>query len=214
MTGDNILTLLMSRLGNKTEAELRATCLLEMQLAQETVLEGGPTLPWFLIESEYALATVANERYIDLPADFLREVDDGEKPLMYIPSDGSDKIALVKKSFAEAMEHYGSTAVGAPEVYALKGDRIAVFPLPNDAYDLELDYFKSATAAADNSVENVWMKWASDLLLAVTGEVVAMQHLQDPELGMTFTAMKGVAQDRLARLDTAREEANRDRSMG
>ena len=45
MNVSDCLDLLMSRLGNRTEATLRATCLLEMKLFQQTKLERGLTLP-------------------------------------------------------------------------------------------------------------------------------------------------------------------------
>lgn len=214
MTGTQILDLLMSRLGNKTEASLRATCLLEMQLLQETQLEGGPTLPWFTIEGDYSLTLVSGQRHVVLPADFIRQVDDGEKPVLYYPTDGTDAIPLPKMAYDEALSHYGHTATGAPEAYALRGDRIMFFPLPDAAYTVKIDYHKRQSAPTDTAAENAWMKWASDLVIAGTGEVICAQHLQDPELAQVFTNQKITAFGRLQIMDTAREEAGRNRRMG
>lgn len=216
MQGSKVLDLLMSRLGNRTEPALRATCLLEMQLAQEAQLEGGATLPWFLITEDATVSTTTGERRVEVPEDFIREVDQ-EKPLYYRPSDGSADVKLTKGSYEELMDWYKSDAEGAPEKYALRGDYFMLFPKPDAAYTLVLPgYYARQTAPADSSVENKWLKWAADLMVAATGEVMCIQHLQSDNTALmsSFVAMKKIAYDRLTMMEAAREEANRDRRMG
>jgi hypothetical protein len=214
MQGIQILNLLMARLGNRTEPELRALCLLEMQLAQETIMEGGPVLPWFIVTEEATVLTTPQERRVEVPEDFIREVDQ-EKPLMYRPASEADKV-LDKKSFEEAMTWYGSNSEGPPEVYAMRGDYFMIFPKPDAAYTLVLPgYYARQTAPADSTAENKWQKWASDLCIATAGKQIAEKHIKDDTgLGMMFEKDIALAYDRLNRMEVAREEANRDRRMG
>lgn len=217
MTASKILDLLMSRLGDRREPELRALCLLEMALAQETVLEAGPVLPWFLITEEAVTTTTVNDHRVELPDDFIREVDDGEYPLYYRPADGSSDVVLTKGSFSELRaKNWGER--DTPMGYALRGEYLMIFPKPQEEHILVLPgYYARQTPPSDSdSFENVWCKWAPDLLMSVTGEIVAAQHLQnvDPIVVQSFSNIKVEAYNRLSRMETAREEANRDRSMG
>lgn len=213
MTGAKILDLLMARLGNKTEPEFRTLCLLEMQLAQETQLEGGPNLPWFL-EATDVLQTTISAREIALPDDFIREVDE-DRSFTYTTSDGS-VIKLEKKGYDELFEQYHMEE-GAPTSYALLGNSIAVFPLADDAYTIQLPaYYAREAPPEDNATENAWLKWAGDLVIATTGEVMLIQHLQSENMAMmeSFVGMKIRATKRLEDMQTARMEANRSRTMG
>lgn len=214
MAPNLMLDLLMSRLGNRTEPSLRAICLSEMVLAQQTALEGGDQLFWFLITEDATAVTEVDERRVELPSDFIREVDE-EKPLLYVPSDDTDEIQLIKKAYDEALSHYGSTAEGPPEVYALRGDYLMIFPKPDDVYTLKFPgYYARQTVVSDTGTENAWTINAPDLLLAETGVVVATQHLQNPDKATLFLAQVARARERLVKLETAREEANRNRRMG
>lgn len=202
----------MVRFGGRTSPVLRANTLLELKLQQETTLEGGSSLPWFIITEDATVTTTVNERRVEVPSDFIREVE--EKPLLYVPSDG-DEIELHKGSYEELLAHHGSEAVGAPKDYALRGDYIMLFPKPDAIYTLKLPgYYARQAAPTDTTAENQWMKWVPDLLMALTGETIALQHIHDFELGLTFTSMKAAAYKRLDDMEVAREEANRDRAMG
>jgi hypothetical protein len=214
MTGQDALTLLMSRLGERTEPALRSICLLEMNLAQDTVLEGGSLLPWFLISEEAIGLTTAGERRVDLPDDFIRQIDE-EKPLYYRTAEGVD-VELKKGAYDELMSWYGSTAAGAPEAYAMRGEYFLLFPAPDAEYTLVMPgYYAKQADIADNTSENPWMKWVPDLVLGLAGIQMAEKHVRlEPEVVAGFKQDVTVAYDRLNRMEVAREEAGRHRRMG
>lgn len=214
MTGQEVLTLLMSRLGERTEPALRVICLLEMNLAQDTVLEGGAILPWFLISEETTAFTVVNERRLAVPDDFIRQIDE-EKPMYWRTSDGVDK-QMTKRSYEEAMAWHGSTATGAPQDYAMRGDYFMLFPKPDAAYTLVLPgYYAKQPDITDTTDENKWLKWVPDLVLGYAGIQVAEKHVQlEMDKVAGFKQDVQVGYDRLQRLEVAREEAARDRRMG
>src|SRR3972149_2630820 len=91
MTGSQILGLLMARLGNRTDPTLRANALLELVLFQQTKLERGPVLPWFLLLTDQSLTLTANQRHINLPTGFLRECDDTSS-LFILDDDGKQRV--------------------------------------------------------------------------------------------------------------------------
>jgi hypothetical protein len=208
-----ILDMLMQRLGNRTETALRASCVLEMQMVQEVRLEGGAVLPWFLIKDTdpATFVTVSNDRRVAVPTDFVRET---QQPLYLINDQGKRK-KLFKKNWDDMVENIGLEATGEPNSYDLIGDNFQLFPIPLKVYILDRKYYaRQATPADSDTLENGWMKWTPDLLLAETGMVMAAQYIQNMEMAGAFAGMVAAAQSRLSMMNTAREEAARDRAMG
>jgi hypothetical protein len=209
------LDLLMARLTRSGEAELRAAALNEIILAQETELEGGPILPWFLISEEASSVTPSDgsERRIAIPTDFIREVE--ENALWVVDSDGKRQF-ITKRPFDELMAKYGSDATGElPEFYALQGGYFHLFPITTLELPVKMNYFKRAATPTDSTgSENVWFKYAADLMIACGGLAIAAEHIRDAEVVAMFEAQKTRAWARLEVMDTARAEANMSRSMG
>ncbi len=212
MNGDDLLDLLMLRLGNRTETDLRAACLTEMAHIQATELERGPTLPFFLKDIDDALAYTA-AKTVDLPSDFLKEWDE-EHTLSRLDSSG-ELVGLHKDDFDVLVDKWGYYATGeVPEDYAIVGEKIYLFPTPTVAGTLFLPYYAAQAAPTDAAAENKWLKYASDLLLARTGEVISLLHLRDADLAALFVKMTADAQKRLLTMEITREEAGRSRGMG
>lgn len=203
------LDILMGRLG-RTDPDLRAKCLLEMQLAQEA-LEQSETLPWFIQGEKAEATTDANERRLRLPADFLRESE--EQALLLVNSDGSKK-DLPKEGYDELLAYYGQQ-VGPPEAYAIRGEYLLFFPIPDQEYSVEFSsYYGRQTPPEDTTAsENAWFRNAADLVIARAGLLIATNYLKDAELTSTFDGLLGDAKKRLFHLEVAREEANRSRDM-
>jgi len=211
MNGNAVIDLLVARLGDRTD--LRVAILLEMTLVQQTLLEGGDELPWFLLSDDQPLTIVASNRNVAVPSDFLREHEEGE--LLVTNSTGVET-ALEKAAYDELIDFYGFDALAdPPTAYALVGDNFALFPIPSVVRALTLSkYYKRAAAPTDTAAENAWLKWASDLLIAETGIVMAGQYLQNDAMASLFVGMQAVAKRRLNTQNVAREEANRARNMG
>lgn len=208
------LDLLMARLGNRTEPMLRANCLLEMVLVQQNTLEGGKTLPWFLVSEDSWTDVNVDLRRVLLPSDFLRELD--EDSLLYITDDSGEEHELIKDDYDALVEKWGNdTTSTLPEAYSVVGDYIMLFPIPSVARQIRMRYYRRDEVPTDSaSSENQWLKYASDLLIAETGMVVAALHTKDDAAAGAFKVLRDRAYNRFIADNTARTEANRMRSMG
>lgn len=213
MTGAEFLTLLMGRLGGRTSSTTRATALLEAKLAQQTELEQGAFLPWFLINRSLTGIFSVGVRELATPTGFIRELDE-EDSILVTGQDGKE-YELIKKPYDELRNWHGLDATAdEPENYSLSGDKFLIFPLPNLALATRYRCYAGDTVVNDDGVETQWLKYASDLLLAHTGYNVATKHLAWPEKAAEFSSDKSAAISRLIAADTARTEANMNRRMG
>ena len=206
------LDLLLQRLGNRSGATLRASCLSEMALAQEE-FEEGLFLPWFLLSEDLTATITVDERRVSVPATFIREAE--ESGLWVVDDDGNKK-ELIKKSFDElVIQHTLEGEATTPLNYSLDGEYFNLFPLPTAARTLFMKaYLRQAAPTDAVGSENKWFKHAAGLMIAAAGEVVARDHLQSPKLSLGFSTKKAEQWLRLERHSTAREEANMSRTMG
>lgn len=211
MTGAQVLDLLMVRL-NRTAAGVRTNCLTEMVFQQST-LEQSAELPWFLIGNEETLTVTAGTREVAVPSGFLREVD--EIKTYIIDTDGA-YIEMTKKDYVELEAYHGIEATSAlPTDYDLVGTNFLLFPKPTVTTSIKGRFYKAQIAPTDDAVTtDKWLVYAPDLLLAITGETVAAQHLQNQELAMSFGLLRQKAEARLTAETVARAEAARTRTMG
>lgn len=204
------LDILMKRLGNRTDPDLRASCLAEMKIAQEQ-LESAETLPWFIMSESASASTKAGERRLRLPADFLRESD--EQELVIVKSDGTEK-NVEKHSFDELHNHYGEQE-GEPEAYAVRGEYLVFFPKPDAVFSVKFSsyYARQQPPIDTTDTPNKWFEHVADLLIAKAGVQIATNYLKDVDLAGVFVGNQKEAERRLFHLEVAREEANRDRQM-
>lgn len=211
MNRDQIITLVLRRCGNReTDTVLAEACELELDLV---ILEEEEQaeLPWFLI-TEWATANIgANDPRVQIPGDFLLEVHGSH--LYWTHTDGK-LYPLVKEEQDDLKAKYRDTVNTKPEAYALLGRYFHLFPIPDVASTVWMQYYGKSAALTDSNLENVWTGNASDLLVARLGEVIASQYLKDPKTADRFAMQAAKARDRLARKETARDEVNRDRYMG
>ncbi len=206
MTRDEVLEIIQFRLGDHSGMPARA--LSEMPLLQSITLEGNSWLPWFLEVDSVGLATEAGTRSVDLPLDFLAEMEEGH---LWLTVDGVVK-RLVKKDFDTALAMYPED--GTPLLYAIGSTTLSLFPKPDAVYDLDLKYYGKATAMQAANVETPWLQHAADLVIALLCEILAGTHLQNPQLAQTFQKAGVDAWNRLYAKHTARQETNQARSLG
>lgn len=212
MDRDSAVSIILQRLGNRSAAEYQTACETEMRQVQENKLEGSAELmPWFLITEETTAATVAGEQRVAVPDDFLLEVE--EAALMIQDAESGNWIPLVKDDFDDLTEAYVDEDDAQPVKYSLLGGYFRLFPTPDAVYQLKMIYF-GRDAVLNSNIENNWLKYASDLMIAATGEVMAAQYLQDTELAAIFTNQIQTARDRLWKLNEARQHAGRNYQMG
>jgi len=206
MTRDQVVQLLGWRLGDRDDMALRIE--LEMKLAQSTVLEVHAWLPWFLLKDWSGALTTAGAETVPLPADFL---DEAEESHLYIKL-GDQWKRLRKMDLDSARSYY--TTNGVPQAYARLGERLYLAPIPDAAYELKMEYYGRDTDMTAANVETQWLRYASDLVIAVVGKELAEKHIQNPEQAAAFSADIELAWNRLYTQHVAMGEVNQSRSLG
>lgn len=205
------LSMLKFRLGSRTDADLDTLIPIEMDQAQfEFERSGQP--PWFLLTEDATAETELGERRLPVPEDFLLETEDDA---LWLISPETGEPQQLDKGELDASTAYWGLTEGTPTGYALAGNYFHLFPTPDAVYSIRLKYYaadaKPTVMAA--GATNLWLTYASDLLLARTGRRMAM-YLRDSELAQLFAADEQTAAARLLTEQTARDEANRNRSKG
>jgi len=212
MLRDAAVDLLMLRLGNRTDTALRNIIISEMEFVQTTVLEATFPLPWFLLKKDATLVTVVGDETVAAPADFLAEWEDGG--LARIDGDGKE-VKMVREDYAIIRDQKDGS--GTPDYYDLINKVYYLRYVPSTIITLVPWYFgKAATLAGvygTNNVENAWLADAADLLIAETGTLLAVNHLQSPKMAASFLGQAQQARGRLDTRITAMEESNKQRFM-
>lgn len=207
MTRDEVLQIIQYRLGDHSEMPARA--LAEMPLLQSTVLEGNSWLPWFLEVDSVGLETVALTREVVLPTDFLQEMEEGG---FLAATVGAALVPLVKKDYVVGLRMYPET--GQPKVYAMGVENLSLFPIPDVVYPLTFKYYGRAAPMVAVAGETPWLKYASDLVIALLCEQLAGKHLQNMQLAQGFKADAAEAWQRLYHTHLVRSEINQSRALG
>lgn len=207
MTRDDVLEIIQYRLGDHSEMPARA--LAEMPLLQSTVLEGNSWLPWFLEVDSVGLETVALTREVVLPTDFLQEMEEGG---FLAATVGTELVPLVKKDYVTGLRMYPDS--GQPRVYTLGATNLSLFPTPDAIYPLTFKYYGQAASMAASAGETPWLKYASDLVIALLCEQLAGKHLQNMQLAQGFKADAADAWQRLYQAHIVRSEINQSRALG
>lgn len=207
MIRDTLFSLLAQRLGNRTDLITRMAT--EVQLLQETKLEGHEWLPWFLETDKTTIDTTANDERIALPVDMLGEIE--EEALWVVDSTQEQPLVPLRKmDYDDMIRMYPGT--GQPKAYAVGADYIFLGPVPDAVYTITLRYM-AKDATLSTNIENKWLKHASDVVIAELGAIMAKQHMQFFELAATFEQDAQKAWNRLYTKHVARQEANHERVM-
>jgi len=215
MTRDEAVDTLMRRLGNWPNTDLRDTIIAEMVVTIQDTLEQEPMfLPWFLLSEVYTGTTTAGEERLELPPRFLQEYEDGA---LYIVNTDGSKSPLVRDDLDVITSRYSGS--GKPTHYDILGDYFILRKIPDDEYSIKIRFYQGDDSTLDgtygdsNNVENVWLKWAANLVIAETGVVIASQYLQSERMAQMFMIQAEKAKNRLIAKDTLMQESNKQRYM-
>jgi hypothetical protein len=207
MLRDTVAELLLQRLGKRTD--LLSAVITEMQYVQEFILEQHHWLPWFL-ESEWATSTtIVGEERVRVPDDFLGEIEDNHLWVKAVSDTTWTKVT--KEPYDIAYERYSGS--GTPEVYSLSGEYFLLRPVPDQIFSLRMRYYNAAEVLSSN-IENLWLKYASDVMMGEVGQIMAGRYIQNPALEAQFKTDAERAWDRLYRQHIGREQMNSAPSMG
>lgn len=183
MIGNDVVSIIQEKLGFRSD--LNTNILAKMNEAMR-LLEKGRTLPKFLIEEDVPLTTVANQRYISLPAGFIKVDDDGHPNIEF--TDGTGLIYLKQGPWPQLRQIFQSTEAGIPRAFTLRKTQIWFHPVPVDAYDLVWSYYKhdnDITGAAENN----WLRELPYLIAGKAGLSMAQNLNSNSDIIRYFEGM-------------------------
>lgn len=216
MLRDAVVDLIMKRNGNNTDTTLRNDIINEMVQIQDSILEGDPMSPWFLLTEETSAVTTVGDERVGLPADFLMPWEYGflfrydaalDDPYIEMHRDDWD---LIKEVLNYA---------GEPTHYDISGEYIFMRPVPDEIFPLRMRYIARGLSLAGqygvDNIENIWLKYASDWFIGEVGAVISEQYLQAvPQKVDVFKAQATRGRERVRIKNVAIEESNKRRVIG
>lgn len=211
MTRDEIITLALTRLGNRQgEAALITSAETEVILSQNR-LEQMPELPWFL-ETEADLTTVAEQDYVTLPAEFIRFLSEDHSDIRLVEADGT-KHFLEYWDLDQIIRRYGDSEPARPLVCTLVGSRLYLGPTPDlSTYHIKFYHYAKEPALSTN-ISNQWTTEAPDLIASHLGKTLA-RYARDTEAATLFAEDVSEAAAALSVQTIVRREAAKARQMG
>lgn len=190
-------------------SDLSTQIISALQEAQRE-LEGGQTLPWFLLSENQTLSpSVANLGSVPLPTGFL-QFHKEEGPHFTDTTNG--KTYLTHKPYSEADLFYAETANGSPQAFTLRSTTVKFWPVPDATYPITASYYVRG-ALLDTDVTNVWLTECPELLISRAGLIIAVD-LENETATKKFAAMFTKWQSWLIAQMADREEAVGPRAMG
>jgi hypothetical protein len=196
------------RLGDRDDLALRIDA--ELDVVQDLVLEGHVWLPWFLQKEAPVINTVAGVQALTLPEDFLAEVEE-RAPRLYDATLGRSK-ELVKVDLDIGYRQYSGQ--GQPQVYAFAFQAYQLLPVPDQVYPIYITYYAKDVRLNAENVTSLWLKYAADVVLAELCQIIARNHIKDPEAAAGFAQDAQVAWKRLYDKHVSILETNHPRALG
>ena len=162
MTRDEAVTTIQRRLSfrqgqeDNIEKELRNA---------QFFYEQGPIYPWFLRTTD-ELAFVSGQDEVGVPDGFLEQVE--ATPMEIYNEEGDVWFPLRRvMSLDEKMR-----AEGTPKMYTRNVGGFRFNSTADEDYRLRLHYYKADVVLNEN-VENLWLRYAPELLVGRAGNIVA-----------------------------------------
>lgn len=209
MNRDSFVLLLKSRLTRAGDSTLDAKIISELQFVQG-ILEAEAFLPWFLVGVNTSMVSVAATETVAPPATFLMELS--EEKSLWIRNTDLTYSPLDKFEYSPLATDEDYSGSGTPLAYSLLGNLFYLKPTPDAIFNFKLFGYFADTVITTN-IENNWLKFAPDLMLAEVGKILAEKYMRDTELTATFVNDASVARSRLITVDTARREASIEQVM-
>lgn len=132
---------------------------------------------WWTEVKEHSLGnTVDGERYYALPSDFIR-VDS-----LKITFGGAyyDLTPRIWEFLERQDKQATASPKGLPKDYALYGDNIRLYPVPDGAYALSLSYLQRLTDLSADTDTNAWMTFGEELIRSRASAAVQIKYLRKP----------------------------------
>lgn len=210
MQRDILVNMIVKRLGNRRE--LVQHIINEMDLVMQTTLMQGDFVPRFLISELSEGRTVTSQERVAVPTNFFMEIE-GAVLEAYHPTELKWK-PLLKKDYDELNIAYDGIPDGFPEAYSLEGGYFRLRPIPNAQFRLRMFYYGYADSVLSGNAENAWLKYAPDLVLEATLQVMASKHTYNTKLAGEAEKSIKVAWGRLYKAEQAMKHVNKSYLKG
>jgi hypothetical protein len=211
MKRDDVVKIIKARVMRPNDATLADKIITEMQFVQEQVLENDVILPWFLLSEWLEIKTRANESRLPLPTNFLTEYEQGS---FWVFSEADSRWINLPKGDNETLgQTYAASAPGLPKAYSLDGKYFVLYPTPDKAYRIRQKVYQR-DAKLDTNIENNWLLYAGELMVAEVGKVIARNYLFNEALALSFEREAEKARTKVFANQEARLHANQEYSMG
>lgn len=217
MDRDTAVAQIKQKCGFRTDKtnEIIAT----LQASQEVLEKGGlqteagfsTEMPWFLRVEDQPLALTAGSNSVNLPDNFIRELEDTGPWYPDSTGTGRPPIYLEKAGSGIARRTFTGTTLG-PQIYELRVSTLWVYPAPEEALTLYWSYYAKDDVLTTN-IENKWLKYVPNLLIGHAGQGVAAD-LRDFDASKEFVRLKLEGQKQLLTQNVSREVTNRRTAIG
>ena len=221
MLRDTAVDIIMQRLGNRKDTDLRDDIINEMVFVQESILEGGPFYPWFLVTEESYIDTTPGDERVAVPSDFLHEWEDSVLYRFDATATGAQNpwIPLERDDWDTIRQELTTVDGGVPTKYDISGDYFMLADTPDDAYSVRMRYFAADESLAGTygdaaNIENKWLKHAPDWFIGEVGLIIGNQYLQSDVMDKVFGLQLQRGRKRVYDKDVSMAESNKMRSMG
>lgn len=202
MTRDEAVEIIKRGLGFLNSTVHDGSIVAALKQAQ-ALREGGRSLPWFLLQEDEAFLLTPGEQEYALPTGFLKEdVDFNE---VRVATATQEFYPIDPLAYDEALRLYNTDTQRMPQVYSIRKDTFAVFPIPDVVYGIQWSYYKSADVL-DSNIENEWLLHAPYVLISDAGLKMA-KDLRDLEATSIYRDDKAQWDDWFTREMTARRES-------
>ena len=221
MTGQQLFDLVMKRLGNRTDPELRSAALLEAQLiAQE--IEDGPWKPWFLFTDTMFLTTLnIGVPSVAMGNNFLGLDDEQGGVFYYDETNPVDPYKrLLRDDLTILKDKYFEEEAGPPRYFDIVGGGsnsvLHVRPVPDASYQIYISgYFKQSQSIADNADPAYgWLLQAPNLLLSGTTMRLAATYTREADVSTVNGTFYQKALNDLWHETTSRKTVGKSPTMG
>jgi hypothetical protein len=182
---------------------------LNMKISEK---ERGSFIPWFL-ESTFEVVVAAQDQVVELPADFLREVEGGVLEL----TAASGQFLYPKKRPHEAVMSVWQVYPngGIPDIYSIFDGKIHLAPRPIYQYELVLPYYAKSPEVQDNDEDVTgWLEHAFNYIVYDTLVDVSSNNLKDEASAARFKVRADAAFVELFKYNESRQHVNADYNIG
>lgn len=124
------------------------------------------------LEERATASTVDGEEFVALPSNF-RDMDSLKITV------GTNSYTLTEQSYTTLEAWASSANEGQPTDYAIYGEQIRLYPIPNDAYTLTMSYYKELDELTATNSGNAWTNDGQLLIRSTTLQTLYSLQIKD-----------------------------------